>query len=209
MTSDPTSPAPIQIVIEQEGGAQKYKIQSDQLEHIGTQLRGKRQFSVFNSIVLPVIVTILTTLFTGMFQYISWTNSVRLQNATDNAEKASETYENAAAAISKRRYATWLFIPAVRDLANAGRRPQMAEVTPATTGTIPKMDVPPAIGDAEISLSNLQLQLVKQRYESYYGQLKTWNESYDQLLTDIDYNLDRPILLQAELRSEAVRVFAA
>ncbi len=211
MESDQSVPAEVHISIEQEE-RNKFKIQSNQLEQIGTQLRGRRQFSIFNSIILPVIVTILTTLLTAGFQYVSWTNSVRLQNATDSANKAAETYENAAAAAGKRRYATLLFIPTIRDLAR--RSPESQDdgskynISGALTdGAAKSPDISQVNNNADISLPKLNSELLKRRYESYYLQLKAWNESYDQILTDIDYNLDRPIFLHAGLKSQAIRIF--
>ena len=74
----------VSVYVEQDG-ANKFKIQSDQLEQIGAQLRGPREFSIFQSITLPIIVTLATLIFTSLFQYVSWYNSVNLQNATDVA----------------------------------------------------------------------------------------------------------------------------
>src|SRR5205814_3083203 len=48
------------IYIEQEE-TNKFKIQSDQLQEIGAQLRGRREFSIFNSIILPLIVSVATS----------------------------------------------------------------------------------------------------------------------------------------------------
>ncbi len=59
------------LVFVEKDGAERFKIRSDQLDHIGEKLRG---FSVFNSIILPLIVSAATVFFTGLFQYISWTN---------------------------------------------------------------------------------------------------------------------------------------
>jgi len=105
---------PAYVHIEREGES-RYRILSSSLEHIGEQLRGKRRFSIFNSIILPVIVTIVTVLVTGSFQYISWQNTIKLQQATD---RASATYDNASGEIEKRYYATLLFQVSVRNFAN-------------------------------------------------------------------------------------------
>jgi hypothetical protein len=51
------------VYIQQDG--KKFKIQSDQLQQIGEQLRGRPHFSVFNSIIIPLTVTILTLLATS------------------------------------------------------------------------------------------------------------------------------------------------
>ena len=65
----------VSLYVEQEG-TNKFKIQSNQLEQIGAQLRGPREFLIFQSILLPLIVTIATLIFTSLFQYVSWFNSV-------------------------------------------------------------------------------------------------------------------------------------
>jgi hypothetical protein len=108
----------VSVYIEQDG-TNKYKIQSNKLEEIGAQLRGRREFSIFHSIVLPLIVSVATIIFSSAFQYISWFNSVGLKNATDVADKAERTYENSAAAIGTRHYAMLVFLPSLRDLIHA------------------------------------------------------------------------------------------
>src|SRR5262245_20340371 len=108
----------VSICIEQDG-TNRYKIQSDKLQEIGTQLRGRREFSIFHSIVLPLIVSVATIVFSSVFQYISWSNSVGVKYATDVAEKAERTYESSAAAIGTRHYAMLVFLPSLRDLIHA------------------------------------------------------------------------------------------
>src|SRR5919201_7022888 len=108
----------VSVYIEQDGTS-KYRIQSDKLEEIGTQLRGRREFSIFHSIVLPLFVSVATIVFSSVFQYISWSNSVGVKYATDVAEKAERTYENSAAAIGTRHYAMLVFLPSLRDLIHA------------------------------------------------------------------------------------------
>jgi len=108
----------VSVYIEQDGTS-KYRIQSDKLQEIGTQLRGRREFSIFHSIVLPLFVSVATIVFSSVFQYISWSNSVGVKYATDVAEKAERTYENSAAAIGTRHYAMLVFLPSLRDLIHA------------------------------------------------------------------------------------------
>ena len=108
----------VSVYIEQEG-TNKFKIQSDKLQEIGAQLRGRREFSVFHSIIMPLIVSVATIIFSSAFQYISWFNSVAVKYATDVADKAERTYENSAAAIGTRHYAMLVFLPSLRDLIHA------------------------------------------------------------------------------------------
>ena len=105
----------VSLYVEQEG-TNKFKIQSGQLEQIGAQLRGRREFSIFQSIILPLIVSVATIVLSSAFQYVSWFNSVGLKDATDVADKAERTYETSAAAIGRRHYATLVFLPSLRDL---------------------------------------------------------------------------------------------
>ena len=114
MPSDPPF-SDVSIYVQQEE-ANKFKIQSGQLGQIGAQLRGPRQFSIFNSIILPVIVSLATIFFTSLFQYVSWFNSVHLQNAADVTANAQSAYEKTAAAIGRRQYAMLVFLPSLRDL---------------------------------------------------------------------------------------------
>jgi hypothetical protein len=117
MSNDPPA-HDVSVRIEQEG-ANSFRIQSGQLEQIGAQLRGRREFSIFQSIILPLIVSVATIVLSSAFQYVSWFNSVGLKDATDVADKAARTYETAAAAIGTRHYATVVFLPSLRDLVQA------------------------------------------------------------------------------------------
>jgi nitrogen fixation/metabolism regulation signal transduction histidine kinase len=108
----------VSVRIEQEG-TNKFRIQSDQLEQIGAQLRGRREFSIFQSIILPLIVSVATIVLSSAFQYVSWFNSVGVKDATDVADKAARTYETSAAAIGTRHYAMLVFLPSLRDLVQA------------------------------------------------------------------------------------------
>src|SRR5215475_12587586 len=87
--------ADVLLYVEQEGPS-KFRIGSNQLEQIGTKLRGRPQFSVFNSLVLPALVTVATTILTGAFQYVSWLNTVRQQAASAIADRAIGTFDQAS-----------------------------------------------------------------------------------------------------------------
>jgi hypothetical protein len=177
------------VYVEQEE-ASKFKIRSDQLEQIGAQLRGRRQFSIFNSIILPIIVAVATICFSSLFQYVSWLNSVRVQNAADVTANAERAYERAAAAIGVRQYATIVFRPSLKEFIQGARTDLEAAAKPDVGGA--SASVP-----AEIALLKSDLEIKQERFASYYQQLKVWNENYDRLLTDIDYSLDRPVFEQA------------
>ena len=210
----------VSISVEQDG-TNRYTIQSDKLQQIGAQLRGPREFSVFHSIILPAVVTLLTLGFTSLFQYISWYNSIEVQRATDVADKATRTYENSAAAIGARHYATFVFVPSLRDLVEAKTKTVLSRM--AQDKGMKKRDVvftqanyreqnsgvkrsPPAEmapiateqpKDDDISLHKVALDNREKRFASYYKQLKLWNENYYRLLTDIEYTLDRPVFAHA------------
>jgi hypothetical protein len=213
--SQSTHQSDVLLYVEQEA-SNKFKIQSDQLEQIGVKLRGPRRFSIFNSIILPALVTLLTTILTGTFQYVSWINTIRLQDASSVADRAAETFGKAAGLIGQRRYATLIFIPSVRDLAksqpsaaspNATSNPISGSGTASATASSensaaaaqPRPSAPP------IAKANFELE--NGRYNSYYDQLKQWNEGYDQLIADIDDNLDRPILADAGIPESPVTIF--
>jgi hypothetical protein len=210
------------IYIEQEG-ANRFKIQSGQLEQIGAQLRGRRQFSIFNSIILPVIVSLATIVFTSLFQYVSWFNSVHLQNAADVAVNAHDAYEKAAAAIGRRQYAMLVFLPSLRDLVRAKAKTLEANAkapiepdgksgagqravgrktaSPATDGSPERAF---ASAPFEFPLEKSDLDIKQRRFVSYYEQLKLWNESFDDLLHGIDHALDRPVFSRVDRRNELV-----
>jgi hypothetical protein len=211
----------VSILVEQDGtNTNKYKIQSDKLQEIGAQLRGRREFSIFHNIILPVGVTLLTLGFTSLFQYVSWYNSIEVQRATDVADKATRAYENSAAAIGARHYATFVFVPSLRDLIEAKAKTVLSHMA-QDKGT-KKRDVvftqanskeqnpgvkrsPPGEmaqsteqpKDDDISLHKVALDIREKRFASYYKQLKLWNENYYRLLTDIEYTLDRPVFAHA------------
>jgi hypothetical protein len=46
---------------------------------------------------------------------------------------------------------------------------------------------------AETRLHKYESQLQRKRFEDFYKQLESWNQSYGQLLPDISYNIDRPV----------------
>jgi hypothetical protein len=161
---------PVSLLIEknQEG---RYTVRTSDLAFIAAQLRGQKRFSVFNSIILPLFVVLGTTLVTtaigSLFQYVSWRNSTKLQEASDRATRANAAYEKASVALGKRYYSTFLYLAAVRDLAN--------------------------LKSANTRLYELNLELNRRRFEAYYQQLRDWNETYDQMLTEIDFSMDRPV----------------
>ena len=200
------TPSTDSLFFVEQDNPNRYRIQSSQLEQIGERLRGKPRLSIFNSIILPVSVTIITLIFSSVFQYVSWRNSVTLQNATDTAKLASETYEKAAAAIGKRIYASLVFVPVIRDLVAIKTRDAArteAQIDPIANS--PNRHSNTAIENLS-ALFNFD-QLKARRYNAYYDQLRLWNEEYDHLLTDIDYALDRPVFIQAETSSEGASVF--
>jgi hypothetical protein len=70
----------------------RYRILSGDLEKIGEQLRGRPRFSIFNSILLPLIVTLATIILTSLFQYVSWQNTINFQAASDQAVAATKNF---------------------------------------------------------------------------------------------------------------------
>jgi len=157
----------IAILVEKQD-MDKYRLRADsaQLERIGVLLRGKTRFSILNYIIIPLVVSLGTIMFTGAFQYISWLNTVRVQKATDRATKAVVLYQKVAGAIAARYYGTLLFTPAAQGLAN-GKNPDSSE------------------------LSKLAVDTDRQRVASYYDTLRIWNEQYDLIITELDYIFDK------------------
>lgn len=187
------------FLVEKEDGAERFMIRSDQLEHIGNKLRG---FSVFNSIILPLIVSAATVFFTGLFQYISWTNEVRLRDATEVETRAKKSSEEVTAAIGRRYYATYTFMAALRELnKQKAKGPALASNTERseTSGgpSIPSLPQPESEPLGLDVLARLENDLNESRFEHYYEQLKQWNEMIDQLLTEVDYALDVPVFMHA------------
>jgi len=164
-----TQPAHVSLNIE---GDRKFIVRTSDLENIGAQLRGKKEFSFFYSVGLPIIISLITVAGTTgiaqLFQYISWRNSTALDAATTRTQRAINTFQQASVAISKRYYATYLFLAATRDLANNKT-------------------------DTDTKLYKLAVDLNQQRFNEFYTQLTSWNEDYDQILTAIDYSLDGPV----------------
>ena len=162
--------APVSVSIERSDEG-RYTVRTSDLAFIASQVRGKKRFSVYTSIILPMLAvlgtTLVTTAIASLFQYVSWRNSTKLQEASDRVSRANKAYEAASMAIGRRYYSTFLYLAAVRDLAN---------LKPANT-----------------RLYELNVDLNKQRFEAYFQQLRDWNERYDQMLTEIDFSMDRPV----------------
>jgi hypothetical protein len=161
--------APVSISVERSDEG-RYTVRTKDLAFIASQLRGKKRFSVYASIILPGLAvlgtTLVTTAIASLFQYVSWRNSAKLQEAADRASRATKAYEAASTAIGRRYYSTFLYLAAVRDLAN--------------------------LKSANTRLYELNVELNKNRFEAYFEQLRDWNEKYDQMLTEIDFSMDRP-----------------
>jgi hypothetical protein len=164
------SARPVSISIERNDEG-RYIVLTKDLASIASALRGQKRFSVYTSVILPMLVvfgtTLITTAIGSLFQYVSWRNSIQLQEAGDRASRANKAYETASMAIGKRYYSTFLYLAAVRDLVN---------IKPAKT-----------------RLYELSAELSRHRFETYYQELRDWNERYDQMLTEIDFSMDRPV----------------
>lgn len=159
--------------------------------------------------------------FTSVFQYVSWFNSVSVKDATDVADRAARVYENTAAAIGTRRYATFVFVPSLQGLIMAKARANVLSAqaydnqaktkdivyTPAN-GKKRTPDVEPFLMQTtgtlklkeEIALHKSDMDVKHKRFASYYEQLKLWNEYYDHQLSEIEYALDRPVFDHADLK---------
>lgn len=178
-SSGSATPGPVTIVVETEDN-KKFKIATADLATAATQLRPRPAFSAFNSIVVPIGVTILTAIVTTgvgqFFQYISWRNSNTLQEAQDQVGRATAAYGKAAAAIGVRYYATYVFLDSIKDLISRKE-------------------------DINTHLYRLDLELNKHRFDDYYSQLKRWNETNEQILGEIDFALDRPVNIVARKRA--------
>jgi hypothetical protein len=179
VTDHPPRVPHVYLRVEREADNQ-YRILPSDLETIGAQLRGRPRFSVFNSILLPAIVTFTTIALTSLFQYISWQNSINLQSVSDQAVAATKTYDKAASESEKRFYATLLFQAAVKSIANKK-------------------------AGSDTQLSQYDAELQKQRFSDFYEQLASWNQNYSQLLPDIGYDIDRPVF-RAEWTEEGNQV---
>src|SRR3954454_10408576 len=115
-TNGDAGPIPVMLTVETEGN-KKFKYVTTVLGTIASQLRPKASFSVFNSVLVPIGVTVLTALLTTtvgqLFQYVSWRNSTTQQEAQDQVTNATAAYNNAAVEIAKRYYRTLVFIGAI------------------------------------------------------------------------------------------------
>jgi len=164
---------PTRVSLYIDGEDRKITVRTSDLENIGNQLRGRRRFSFFNT-VLPIIITLITvigtTIIAQLFQYISWRNSTALQTTTQQVQDAQTTLQTASAAMDKRYYETKVFLAAAHDLA------------------LEKNDD----GDA---IRKLATTLNQYRFNEFYNQLQSWHEHYDDILNAIDHDLDQPVNL--------------
>src|SRR5262249_27835481 len=60
--------------------------------------------------------------------------------------------------------------------------------------------------EPEFPLHKFDLDTKQKRFESYYSEVKFWNENYDHLLTEIYHALDRPAFEQAGKKTESAGV---
>lgn len=170
-------PGEVEIVVEDQKG-ERFRVRgsTSQIEHLGELLRGKSKNVNIRTVLASVAATLGTILFTATigatFQYVSWLDTVRQQNATDRAMKAAETYEKAAAAIISRSYKSTVYLSAIQEGNDKSKKQTAVK------------------GDDDD----------KQKASvAYADEIGNWNEGYDNLLTNIDYSLDRPILRFAEI----------
>jgi hypothetical protein len=172
ITSKPAAGAEPAYVSLKIDGDRKFVVQTADLKNIGDQLRGESKFSFAHSVGVPILITLLTVLVTTLvgqgFQYISWRNSNNLQIATLRAQRALTAYQKASTAMSKRYYSTFLYLSAAHDLADDSAQ-------------------------HDSKLSKLASDLAQQRFNDFYKILTSWNDDYDQTLSDIDYSLDLPV----------------
>jgi hypothetical protein len=175
-----SEPAHVSILID---GDRKYTVRTSDLENIGAQLRGKHSLSAA-SIALTLLISVLTvagtTLVAQIFQHISWSNQAASDKAKSHAERAIKAFEKASLAISQRYYSTSLYFEARRHLISDN-------------------------SDAKGKLDQLDQKLDQQRYIAFQQQLKNWNETYDQMLTTIEYSLDEPVLKKFEQNQDKIK----
>ncbi len=113
--------------------------------------------------------------------------------------------EKVTTAINQRRYVTFTFLDPLRELVLAKRNIESPDdplsQPDATVGASASQTSPnplTASSNRQALLSALDLDLGKDRFEAYYEKLKNWNDSIGQLVTDVDYALDRPIFMRAD-----------
>ena len=128
--------------------------------------RSSRSFAMVSTLIALAATTVVTTGVGSLFQYVSWLNSARLEDANSQAKRSSELYEKVAQSIGKRYYSTYLYLAAVRDIVN----------TPANDGDLIKF----------------YLNLNHRRLDQFYKEIQLWNENYDKLLTSVDFVFDSP-----------------
>jgi hypothetical protein len=143
-----------------------------ELEQIGSLLRGRSTFSVMNSIIIPAMASILTALVISLFQYVSWLNSVRVQDARNTASSAEVTYKDAMKQLGQRGYESQYVADFMQELLSGGDWK--------------------ANGLLESIYTFDQLRIA-----TYYKAISDWNYAYDRMISDIAYKLDRPIFAQA------------
>jgi hypothetical protein len=128
--------------------------------------RSGGRFTAISTLMALAATTVVTTGVGSLFQYVSWLNSARLEDANGQAKHASDLYDNVAQSIGKRYYSTFLYLAAVRDIVN----------------------IPAGDGD----LMKFYLKLNHQRLDQFHKELQSWNETYDKLLTSVDFVFDCP-----------------
>jgi hypothetical protein len=183
-SSDESAPTDISIVIQTKDGAQFTVISTPgQIQQIGDLLRGKPKGidrrTVLTSIAATIGTLFISSLIAGVFQYVSWLNSVRLQNAVDHASKAAAVYDKAGLAIGTRNFTTLNYLLAVQNTVNTR-------------------------GVSHDLMSKVARDQDQKKIAEYVDMRQAWNTGYDQILADLDYTLDRPILLATGQASQRI-----
>jgi hypothetical protein len=153
---------------------------SHELEQIGDLLRGKQKFSVVNSLVIPALASIITTLVILTFQYVSWLNSVRIQNARNTAVNAEAVYKDVVQKLGQRGYESQFVALFMRELTYGGNWQENGLI--ASIYTFDEL-----------------------RVASYYKAIADWNYGYDRMITDIAYKIDRPIFEEAQAEKDITK----
>lgn len=139
-------------------------------------------FSKFTSIgdTLASVVGVVAVAAVGFsFQHVSWRNTAIMQEANELVERATRSYENAAAILGKRHQASYRFS---QDLFN-----KIDERSPVVTASMEEREL---------------------RFASPFREAnRAWSEQYDQVLGEIDYFLDRSLGIEAIVRSRQLGKF--
>lgn len=131
---------------------------------------------LLKTVLITIFTCLLTTTVTEFFRNVSWTDTAIMQEANDAVANAGSANEAVTQLIAKRRYALYRYLDSLTDLHSNNL--QLSDLA-----------------------KDLELDIVRKRFEAYSDANREWTEQYNKILSDIDFSLDHPLEIREVIHS--------